>query len=92
MQGRPGANYIRHTTEYVVDRPTFDALKQVSEALGFEQQKRDKGGIFAAAGPVDTDTEFHLTGLFPSYDSISHVKFTLGESVERHTSPELGRP
>jgi poly-gamma-glutamate synthesis protein (capsule biosynthesis protein) len=87
ISGRPGANYIRHTTEYVVDRPTFDALKQVSEALGFEQQKRDKGGIFAAGGPVDTDTEFHLTGLFPSYDSISHVKFTLGESVERHSSP-----
>lgn len=87
VRGRPGANYIRHTTDYVVDRSTFDAVKQVSEALGFEAQKLEKSAMFSSGTPVDTDTEFYLTGLFPTYDSIDAVKFTLGEAVERHSTP-----
>ena len=85
--GRPGANYIRHTQEFVVDRPTFDALRKVSESLGFEKQKAARRNMGYGAMPEDSDTEFYLTGVFPNYDSISYVKFTLGEQNERHSTP-----
>ena len=35
MQGRPGANLLRHYTEYTVDKKTFDHLRQFGTALGF---------------------------------------------------------
>ena len=88
VRGRPGANFIRHAVEWTVDKPTWDILHNLSENLGFEEAKRRAtgGGMF---GPTrrDTDTEFNLTGLWPMYDSITSLKFNLGDKVERRTFP-----
>ncbi|MFA7248302.1 MAG: CapA family protein [Dehalococcoidia bacterium] len=91
VQGRPGSNYIRHTVEYVVDKPTFDAIRLTSQGLHFEEQKeRRRVGGFGAPLPPDTDTEFYLVGLWPMYESLSWVKFTLGAKFERHSTPHAG--
>lgn len=88
VQGRPGSNFLRHTTEYVVDKPTFDALRRISEGLNFEEQKqRRRNTGFGAPIPDDTDTQFMLYGLWPMYESLSWVKFTLGDKFERHSRP-----
>ena len=80
MQGRSGVNWLRHTAEYTVDRPTFDALHHMSEELGFEARKGFMNSI------VDTDTEFHLMGQ-PMYSPVPALKFVLGESFGRRRVP-----
>lgn len=88
VQGRPGSNFIRHTTEFTVDKATFDALRHVSEGLNFEELKaRRRAGGLGAPIPEDTDTQFTLVGLWPMYESLSSTKFTLGAKFERHSYP-----
>ncbi len=81
MIGRPGVSWLRSTPEYTVDRPTFDALRRMSEELGFEEQKRARG--FAG----DSDTEFHLMGQ-PMYSPAPTLKYVLGESFGKRRVPD----
>ena len=64
--GRSGASFLRHKTVYSVDRPSFDALRQMSEKLGMEMEKEHWRhiGSFMSTDPVpdDTDAEFHFMG------------------------------
>ena len=86
VQGRPGSNYLRHTVEFTVDKPTFDALRLASQGLNFDELKRRR----ASGGnpfPEDTDTAFTLVGLWPMYDSLSHIRFNLGAKYEKHSYP-----
>ncbi|MBI4203083.1 MAG: CapA family protein [Chloroflexi bacterium] len=78
--GRPGANLIRHTTEYVVDRATFDQLHEAAKALGWLRRGGDT--------PQETDTEFYLPGV-PGVQAErpGFAKVALGETVQRHTTP-----
>ena len=84
MKGRPGANWLRHTAEYTVDREALDALRRVSEELGWEECKRSLAS--AGRGTVDTDTEFHLLGQ-PMYSPVPTLKFVLGETFRRRLVP-----
>ena len=91
-RGRPGANLLRYTTAYTVDRPTFDALRRMSEALGFEARKAYRAASPAWAGPVseDTDTRFFLPNLndenqCPDPDG---NLFMLGDDFRIHHLPD----
>ena len=37
--GRPGLSFLRHDTRYVVDQASLQKIQEVSEILGFEEQK-----------------------------------------------------
>lgn len=81
MMGRPGVSWLRSTAEYVVDRPTFDALRNMSEQLGFEERKRQM------ETNIDSETVFHLFGL-PMYAPVNNIRFVLGESFGVRRVPD----
>jgi poly-gamma-glutamate synthesis protein (capsule biosynthesis protein) len=85
--GRPGANLIRYMTQYTVDRPAFDALRRLSEGLGFESFKAHRRanpwqGNFAE----DTETQFFLPNLNNEwqYPEPNGTLFALGETFGTH--------
>ena len=87
-KGRPGANLLRYTTAYTVDRPVFDALRRMSTALGFEKQKAYRAANPAWQGqmPEDSDTRFYLPNLNDEYqytDPNGNL-FMLGDTFEIH--------
>ena len=89
MQGRPGANLLRHYAEHTVDRKTFDAIRQFGEAVGFIRKPDKQGGLVGGiAIPRDTDTEVHLTGFANGCNN--YMKFTLGDKIEKHSYPHQG--
>jgi poly-gamma-glutamate capsule biosynthesis protein CapA/YwtB (metallophosphatase superfamily) len=82
MQGRPGANLLRHYAEYTVDAKTFHTIKQFGQALGFSGKAH---GGHGAATPPDTSTEIHVRGF--ANGPLNYMKFKLGKKVEKHTYP-----
>ncbi|MBI4336370.1 MAG: CapA family protein [Chloroflexi bacterium] len=90
--GRPGANLIRYTTEYTVDRPAFDALRRMSEKMGFETlKKRMHARHEGETIPNDTETRLFLPALQDQYQYPipSGATFVLGESFASRTVPNL---
>ena len=90
-KGRPGANLLRYTTGYTVDRPVFDALRRMSRELGFEKQKAYRAANPAWQGqmPEDTETRFYLPNLNDEYqytDPNGNL-FMLGEGFGIHHHP-----
>ena len=87
-RGRPGANLLRYTTAYTVDRPVFDALRRMSRELGFEAQKAYRAANPAWQGQLqeDTDTRFYLPNLNDEfqYTDPNGNLFMLGEAFEIH--------
>jgi poly-gamma-glutamate capsule biosynthesis protein CapA/YwtB (metallophosphatase superfamily) len=83
MQGRPGANLLRHYTEYTVDKKTFDHLRQFGTAMGFVRSPGAHG--HGPAMPPDTATEIHMSGF--DNGPLKYMKFTLGKKIERHSYP-----
>ncbi len=81
MLGRPGVSWLRSTAEFTVDRPTLDALRRMSEELGFEDQKRARGF------DGDSDSVFHLMGQ-PMYSPNPTLKYVLGESFSKRRVPD----
>ena len=81
MQGRPGVSWLRTTTEYTVDRPTFNALHNMSEKLGFEERKH------AQQFQGDSDSVFHLMGL-PMYSPVSTLRYSVGETFGFRRIPD----
>ena len=87
-KGRPGANLLRYTTAYTVDRPAFDALRRMSRELGFEAQKDYRAANPAWQGQLaeDTDTRFYLPNLNDEfqYTDPNGNLFMLGDAFEIH--------
>jgi len=90
MQGRPGANHLRHYAEHTVDRATFDAIRQFGEATGFMRKPKKAGahGGGMTAIPPDTDSEIHLTGF--ANGPHTFMKFRLGDKNEKRSYPHQG--
>ena len=85
MQGRPGANLLRHYTEYTVDPKTFASIKQLGESLGLTQGSPAYKPHGSAHIPADTKTEIHVSGLT---DGLHHyTRFRLGKKNEKHSYP-----
>ena len=85
MQGRPGANLLRHYTEYTVDRKTFASIKQFGEALGLTAGGKTHQGHGTAGMPPDTATEIHVSGF--ANGPHNYMTFRLGDKVEKHSYP-----
>ncbi len=87
-KGRPGANLLRYTTAYTVDRPVFDALRRMSRELGFEAQKayRAANPVWQGPLPEDSDTRFYLPNLNDEsqYSDPNGNLFMLGDAFEIH--------
>ena len=90
--GRPGANMLRYTTQYTVDKPVFDALRRLSEGLGFEaiekayRKENPSWSGSRGAQLEDTDTRFFLPNLNCEYqypDPNGNL-FLLGDSFAAH--------
>ena len=79
LPGRPGVSYLGHRVTYVVDRPTLDALRRASKALGLEALKgwRRRFGFYGPQ-PEDTEEVFHFLG----------HRFALGEGFRVETEPD----
>jgi poly-gamma-glutamate capsule biosynthesis protein CapA/YwtB (metallophosphatase superfamily) len=86
FRSRPGINLLRFGTAFTVNRPAFDQLRAISEALGWEPWKAkrragmDRGVPLMGtmqAWEVDTETEFFFMGR----------KFVLGEEFGVFTFP-----
>ena len=59
-RGRPGYNIIRHRPVFTVDRAAFDALRRLSDKLGFEQGKRNHHSLWGDdERDEDSETVFH---------------------------------
>jgi len=84
MQGRPGANLLRHYTEYTVDKATFENLQRIGPMLGMLHAPGAHRPI-GHASPPNTANELHLTG----FDNGAHkyLKVILGDKVERRIYP-----
>ena len=88
--GRPGANLLRYTTRYTVDRPVFDALRRMSEGLGLEEFKAHRGANpWQGKFEEDTDTQFFLPNLNNEwqYPEPNGCMFALGETFETQHIP-----
>ena len=88
--GRPGANLLRYTTRYTVDRSVFDALRRMSEGLGFEEFKGHRGANpWQGKFEEDTDTQFFLPNLNNEwqYPEPNGCVFALGETFETQHIP-----
>jgi poly-gamma-glutamate capsule biosynthesis protein CapA/YwtB (metallophosphatase superfamily) len=55
MQGRPGLNPLRYDTTYYVTREQYDAIHQVSMALGIEQDRLQRISLGFTFPPDDPD-------------------------------------
>jgi poly-gamma-glutamate capsule biosynthesis protein CapA/YwtB (metallophosphatase superfamily) len=90
--GRPGANMIRYTTQFTVDRTSFDAIRRLSEKLGFEAQKAERRAAgWHGAVVEDTDTEFYLPDLHShwQYPVPNGYRFVVGETFATHFLPNM---
>jgi poly-gamma-glutamate capsule biosynthesis protein CapA/YwtB (metallophosphatase superfamily) len=52
-RGRPGMNLLRYEADVHVDRDGYDALKRISEALGWEHAKEARGKGFGVGGGAE---------------------------------------
>lgn len=60
VKGRPGYNLIRQRPVFTIDRAAFDALRRVSQQLGFEKEKHSMWG--PRERDEDSDSVFHFMG------------------------------
>lgn len=83
FKGRPGANVIGFTTEWVVDRLSFDALKHTSQQLGWAEQVRRSAESGYSRSIQDTDTSIHF--LDQTASEGTPAKYVLGESFGKRS-------
>ena len=84
VKGRPGANVIRWTTEWTVDRQAFDALQRISGEMGWPEQVAQRRASGYGDDFAESDTDVHFLD-HAMYSEDPSTKFVLGESFERHT-------
>ena len=87
FKGRPGANLLRHYTEYTVDRKTFALVKQVGDTLGLIRSSPKYKPHGSAHFPADTRTELHVAGLTDGLHQ--YTKFRLGAKNEQRHHPHM---
>ncbi|MFN8556756.1 MAG: CapA family protein [Dehalococcoidia bacterium] len=80
--GRPGANFLRWTTEYIVDREAINALRRISENMG--NWRRWSMGSGYGEEMVDSDTVVHMFDQ-PQYGETAAAKYVLGETFGKRT-------
>lgn len=91
--GRPGANVIRYTTQYTVDREAFDAIRRLSEKLGLETEKaNNRMAGWRGAVSQDSDTEFFLSDLHShwQYPVPNGCTFVVGDTFKTRFIPNAG--
>ena len=93
LKGRPGANVIGASTEWVVDRESFDALRRLSNEMGWAEQVRRTSESGYGATINDSDTLVHLMdqtapeGVAPRYvvgDTFGHRTYINQADLERN--------
>ena len=84
VKGRPGSNVIRWTTEWTIDRESFDAFRRVSEKMGWPEHIAQMGQSGYAAQLHESDSELHFLDQ-AQYVEDQSAKFVLGEVFEKHT-------
>ena len=77
MKGRPGANFIDYTTEWVVDDEAFDALRRISQNLGWAEEVRRTADDGYGQTIEDSGTVVHL--MDQTAPEASASRFALGE-------------
>ena len=77
MKGRPGANFIDYTTEWVVDDEAFDALRRISQNLGWAEKVRRTADDGYGQTIEDSGTVVHL--MDQTAPEASASRFALGE-------------
>ena len=87
-KGRPGANLLRYTTGYTVDRPVFDALAQDEQGAGF----RGAEGLSRRQSRVaGADAGRHRYAL-PSAQSERRVSVHRSQRQSLHAGGDLRDP
>lgn len=93
-RGRPGANMLRYTSTYTVDRDLFDGLRRLRDHFGLDQAIRKPGRLFrdhswGQALQPDTKTEFYLGDLQSTwqYPLPDGCRIKLGSSLGRTLIP-----
>lgn len=85
--GRPGANFIRHTSRYTVDGPTFEALKRLRDEFDLTKRMRDPSMGFnnyswGMTDVPDSDTEFYLGNLHSEWQGVAPSGFRIVRGAE----------
>jgi poly-gamma-glutamate synthesis protein (capsule biosynthesis protein) len=83
LKGRPGANTIGSTTEWVVDRESFDALRRLSSEMGWAEQVRRTSESGYGAAISDSDTLVHL--MDQNAPEATAPRYVVGEEFGRRT-------
>jgi poly-gamma-glutamate synthesis protein (capsule biosynthesis protein) len=84
--GRPGVNMLRYTSDYVVDEPTYQALRTLREQFSLYPPGRAEYGdhSYGLSARPDTDTSFTMTDLHNrfQYPMPNGYRVTLGDRFE----------
>lgn len=86
VRGRPGANFLRWTTEYIVDRETLEQLRRLAQNMGWDQQRARmvaSGYAPSLSGDASGDV-VHLLDQ-PQYGEEPSAKYVLGDSFGKRT-------
>lgn len=94
-KGRPGANMIRYTIRYTVDRETFGALRRMREDFDLLHRRLGPSAAFrnhswGASDIEETDTEFFLPDLHDEwqYPAPNGYRIALGDRPSRQLIPD----
>jgi poly-gamma-glutamate synthesis protein (capsule biosynthesis protein) len=84
--GRPGVNMLRYTSNYVVDEPTYLALRTLREQFSLYPPRGAEYGdhSYGLSARPDTDTSFTMTDLHNrfQYPMPNGYRVTLGDRFE----------
>jgi poly-gamma-glutamate capsule biosynthesis protein CapA/YwtB (metallophosphatase superfamily) len=88
--GRPGANMIRHTSRYTVDRTTFDVLRELRDGLGLRGRTGFRDHSFGASALADSDDEFYMGDLHDHWQYVvpNGYQFAVGDELGRVLVPD----
>ena len=85
IRGRPGANMLRWTTEYLVDQQALDALRRIAGQMGWDKARaRQVASGRVPDGVDDPQTVVHLLDQ-PRYGEEPSAKYVLGERFGKRT-------
>ena len=93
-KGRPGANMIRYTTRYTVNREIFAALRRMRDELGLTGHRTLSSGFkdhsLGASRIPDTETEFFLGDLHSEwqYPVPNGYRIALGDRCSVELIPD----
>ena len=85
---------LRFSTEYTVDRPSFEGLRRTGSGLGLEVKKEEARRLqYGSLVTQDTDTEFHfLDGKFLLGDGFHVTTTAKTEEHARYGQRQLEHP